>query len=127
MTPIEAFELKVFILSLYQLNSPLPDDIQAKLNTINLPGDIEELAEIAKSYPPLKTTYYQVYDKIAAMSKYRSKGIESSPKYEPEQENTEIENVSREIEDELVKFDQEVDQNKLLLLFRQILQDLKTL
>ncbi|HEY9799621.1 MAG TPA: hypothetical protein V6D25_04625 [Leptolyngbyaceae cyanobacterium] len=124
MKPIEAFELKVFILSLYQLNSPLTDDIQAKLNTLNLPGDIEELAEIANSYPPLKTTYYQVYDRIAAISKYRSKGVESLPKYEPERENTEIENVSRKPEDELVKFDQEVDPNKLLLLSRQILQAL---
>lgn len=126
MQPIEAFELKVFILSLYQLNYPLPDDIQAKLNTLNLPEDIEELAEIANSYPPLNTIYDQVYDRMAAMSKYRSKGIESLPKYEPEPANTEIENVSRPVEDELVKFDQEVDTNKLLLLSRQILQALNS-
>jgi hypothetical protein len=124
MQPIEAFELKAFILSLYQIDSPLPDDIQAQLKTINIPGDIDQLYKIANSYPPLKTVYDQLYENMAGIAKFRSKGVETLPQYVPDAINTEIDNASREIEDELVKFDQEVDQNQLILLSQQIFQAL---
>jgi hypothetical protein len=130
MQPIEASVLKAFIFAIYQLDTPLPDTVQEQIREINLPQDITQdiskLKSIANSYPPLAASYKQVRERINAMSKYRSKGIESLPKYEPEPENTEIENVSREIEDELAKFDQEVDTNKLLLLSLQILQALNS-
>ena len=124
MQPIEASVLKAFIFAIYQLDTPLPDTVQEQIREINLPQDISKLKSIADSYPPLAASYKQVRERINTMSKYRSKGGKDLPKYEPEPENTEIENVAREIEDELVKFDQEVDPNKLLLLSRQILQAL---
>ncbi|MBD2504227.1 hypothetical protein [Anabaena azotica] len=125
MQPIEASVLKAFIFAIYQLDTPLPDTIQEQIREINLPQDISKLKSIANSYPPLAASYKQVRERINTMSKYRSKGKKNLPEYEPEPENTEIENVSREIEDELVKFEQEVDDtNKLVVLSRQIFQAL---
>lgn len=124
MQPIAASELKAFIFALYQLDSPLPDDIQAQLQTINIPGDIDQLYAIAISHPPLKAAYARVYDNIDAIAKFRSKGVENLPQYQSDSINTEIDNASREIEDRLVKFDQKVDQNKLAVIAQQIFQAL---
>ncbi len=124
MQPIAAAELKAFILALYQLDSPLPAHIQVKLKTINIPEDINQLYAIAISHPPLEAAYARVYDNVDAIAKFRSKGIESLPQYKPDSINTEIDNASREIEDQLVKFDQEVNQNKLAVIAQQIFQAL---
>lgn len=124
MQPIETSVLKAFIFAIYKLDTPLPDTVQEQIREINLPQDISKLKSIADSYPPLAASYKQVREQINAMSKFRGKGIESLPKYEPEPENTELENVSIEIEDELIKFDQKVDSNNLLFLSPQIFQAL---
>ncbi|ABA23113.1 hypothetical protein Ava_3506 [Trichormus variabilis ATCC 29413] len=124
MKPLEVSELKAFIFALYQLDSPLPSHIQAQLQTINIPGDIEQLYAIAISHPPLKAAYDQIYDNIDAIAQLRSKGVESLPQYKPDSTNTEIDNASREIEEQLVKFDRKVDQNKLAVIAQQVFQAL---
>jgi hypothetical protein len=124
MQPIEASELKAFILGLYQLDAPLPDDIQARLKTINIPRDIGKLDAIANSYPPLAKSYKQVGDALNAIAQTRSKGIDSIPESLPNPLNTEIDNSSREVEQALVEFDQKVDHNKLTEISHQIVQAL---
>ncbi|ALF54286.1 hypothetical protein ACX27_17860 [Nostoc piscinale CENA21] len=124
MQPLEASELKAFIFALSRLDSPLPSHIQAQLQTINIPDDIDQLYAIAISHPSLKAAYERVYDNIDAIAQFRSKGVESLPQYKPDSTNTEIDNASREIEEQLVKFDQKVDQNKLAILAKQIFQAL---
>jgi hypothetical protein len=122
MQPLEASELKAFILALSQLNAPLPDNVQAKVHKIKIPGDIDKLNAIASSYPPLATAYDRIWDNLDAIAKVRSKGVDSTPEYVPPSLNTEIDNSSREVEAALVKLDQEVDHNKLAVLSQQILQ-----
>ncbi|WP_144051285.1 hypothetical protein [Calothrix sp. PCC 7507] len=124
MQPIEASELKAFILGLYQLDAPLPDDIQAQLKTIKIPADIGKLDAIAHSYPPLAKSYKQVWDALSAIAQTRSKGIDSIPELVSNPLNTEIDNSSREVEEALVEFDQQVDHNKLTEIARQIVQAL---
>jgi hypothetical protein len=126
MQPIEASELKAFILALSQLDAPLPDHVQAKVNTITIPGDISKLYAIATSYPPLATAYDQVWEHLDAIAKVRSKGLGSTPEYSPEPLNTEIDNSSIKVEAALVKLDQKVDHNKLAVLSSQILQALNS-
>ena len=53
MNPIEASELKTFIFALYQLNTPLPDEVQTLVNQTDIPADISKLYDIAVSYSPL--------------------------------------------------------------------------
>ncbi|MBH8555627.1 hypothetical protein I8751_25435 [Nostocaceae cyanobacterium CENA357] len=107
MKPIEASELKAFILALYQLDSPLPDTLQAQLNTINLPGDINKLYDIAKSYLPLATSYKNVWQSLNAISKERSKGpLPAKINQAAEQQTTEINNI-------LVAIDIQLDDQSL--------------
>lgn len=126
MQPIEVSELKAFILALSQLDAPLPNDVQAKVNTIKIPGDISKLYAIATSYPPLATAYNQVWDNLDAIAKVRSKGIDSIPEYVPEPLNTEIDNSSIEVAAALVQLDKKVDRNKLAILSNQIFQALNS-
>ncbi len=51
--PLEALELKAFILGLSQLDAPLPENVRIQVNQINIPVDIYKLYDIAQSYPPL--------------------------------------------------------------------------
>ncbi|BAY49355.1 hypothetical protein SAMD00079811_69840 [Scytonema sp. HK-05] len=114
MNPIEASDLKAFVLALYQLNAPLPDEVQTQVNQINIPADIGKLYEIAMSYPPLAKSYNQVQKLLDGMAEYRSKGVDVLPQPEPEQRNTEIDNSTVEIIPELVEFENKVDKAKLV-------------
>ncbi|BAY22720.1 hypothetical protein NIES2100_24830 [Calothrix sp. NIES-2100] len=126
MQPIEASELKAFILALSQLDAPLPDHVQAKVNTIKIPGDISNLNKIVTSYPPLATAYDQAWEHLDAIAQLRSKGIESKPKYCPEPINTEIDNSARDIKAELVMLEEKVNHNQLAALSKQIVQALNS-
>ncbi|MDZ7956911.1 MAG: hypothetical protein RMY34_03220 [Aulosira sp. DedQUE10] len=126
MQPLEASELKAFILALSQLDAPLPDNVQAKVNTITIPGDISKLNAIATTYPPLATAYDRVWEHLDAIAKVRSKGVDSTPEYVPQSLNTEIDNSSRDVEAALVKLEQKVDHNKLAALSSQIFQALNS-
>ncbi|WP_242055276.1 MULTISPECIES: hypothetical protein [Nostocales] len=103
MQPLEASELKAFLLALYQLDAPLPDAVQAQVNNINIPADIDKLYDIAISYPPLATYYEQVHEFLNANSQIRSRGpLPAKINHAAEQQSTEINNilVAVEIEDE---------------------------
>jgi len=107
MQPLEASELKAFLFALYQLDAPLPDAVQAQVNNINIPADIDKLYNIAMSYPPLKTSYEQVHQSLDANSKIRSKGpLGAKINHAAEQQSTEINNI-------LVAIDEQVEDEKL--------------
>jgi hypothetical protein len=115
MNPIEALELKAFILALYQLDSSLPDTVQAQLNAINIPADIGELHNIAHSYSPLATSYENVWQFLDSISKERSKGpLPAKINRVAEQQNTEINNL-------IVPID-ELDDSKLTEIAQPILK-----
>ena len=120
MNPIEASELKTFIFALYQLKTPIPDEVQKLVNQTDVPADIGKLYDIAISYPPLAESYKQVQELLDGMAEYRSKGVDTIPQFEPEERNTEIENVSVEIVPALVEFEKKIDHNKLTEIARQI-------
>ncbi len=126
MQPIEVSFLKAFILALYHLDAPLPDAVQAQINTINIPDDIRELDAIAKKHTPLATSYEQVWKSLNAIASIRSKGIDSLPQPLPNSLDTEIDNSSRKVEDALIVFDQKVDSNQLADISRQIFQALNS-
>ena len=126
MQPLEASELKAFILALSLLDAPLPDNVQAKVNKITIPQDLNKLYAIACLHPPFATAYEQVWEHLDAIAKVRSKGIDSIPEYVPESLNTEIDNSSIDIEAALVKLEQESDRNKLVVLYSQILRSLNS-
>ncbi len=126
MQPIQASDLKAFLLALSQLDAPLPDDVQAEVNTITIPEDIRKLDAIASSYPPLATAYNQVWDNLDAIAKVRSKGVDSIPEYSPESLNTEIDNSSINVEAALAKLDQKADDNTLAKLSSEIFQALNS-
>jgi hypothetical protein len=126
MNPTQVSEVKAFLFALYQLDSPLPESVQSEINqiNINISYDINKLCSIASSYPPLKQLYEQVLDFLDTKAETRSKGIDDIPEYKPESFNTEIENVSSEIEPALVEFDKKVDNNKLIKIMAQVTQAL---
>ncbi len=126
MQPIEVSELKAFILALYDLDAPLPDTVQAQINTINIPDDIGKLDAIANSYPPLATSYKQVRKSLDAIAAIRSKGIDSLPQPLGDSQGTEIDNSSRKVKDALIVFDQKVDSNQLADISPQIFQALNS-
>lgn len=107
MQPLEASELKAFLLALYKLDAPLPDDVQAQINNINIPADIDKLYNIAMSYPPLKTSYEQIHESLDANSKIRSKGpLPAKINHAAEQQSTEINNI-------VVAIDEQIEDEKL--------------
>jgi hypothetical protein len=107
MQPLEASELKAFVFALYQLDAPLPDAVQAQVNNINIPADIDKLYDIAMSYPPLATSYAQVHESLDAKSKIRSKGpLPAKINHAAEQQSTEINNI-------LVAVDEQLEDEKL--------------
>ena len=57
------------------------------------------------------------------MAEYRSKGVDVIPQPEPDERNTEIENVAVEIVPALVEFEKKIDHNKLTEIARQVTQD----
>lgn len=120
--PLEALELKAFIFGLSQLDAPLPESVRMRVNQINIPVDINQLNDIAKSYPPLSASYSKILDCSDAIAKVRSKGLASIPKPEPEELNTEIDNSATEIVQELVEFEDKFDNNKLIEIARKILK-----
>lgn len=122
INPLEALELKAFILGLSRLDKPLPENLTARVNQINIPGDINKLYDIAQSYPPLSASYNQILENSDAIAKVRSKGLASIPKPQPEAENTEIDNSATVIVQELVEFESKVDNNKLIEIARQVLK-----
>lgn len=124
MQPLEAAELKAFIVALSQLDAPLPEAVQSQINAINIPADIAKLDTIAKGYPPLATFYKQAWEYLDGVTTTRSKGVDVVPASVANSLNTEIDNSSREIEDALVEFEQKVDNNKLAIMAIQILQAL---
>ncbi|WP_242037799.1 hypothetical protein [Tolypothrix sp. FACHB-123] len=113
MQPLEAFELKAFILALSQLDAPLPNTVQAKVNKITVTGDISKLYAIATSYPPLAIAYDQAGEQLSAIAQFRSKGVSSTPEYNPEPLNTEIDNAARDIQAELVILEEKINHNQL--------------
>ncbi|MFN6569779.1 hypothetical protein [Dendronalium sp. ChiSLP03b] len=116
MKPIEASELKAFIFALYQLDSPLPETVQAQINKINIPADISKLYDIAKSYSPLATSYENVWQSLDAISKQRSKGpLPAKIDRVAEQQSTEINNI-------LVAIDEQLDDQSLTEIARPIFQ-----
>jgi hypothetical protein len=101
MQPLEASELKAFVFALYQLDAPLPDAIQAQVNNINIPADIDKLYDIAMSYPPLATSYAQIHETLDANSQIRSKGpLPAKINHAAEQQSTEINNILVAIDEE---------------------------
>lgn len=120
MQPLEAFTLKAFLVALSQLDAPLPDEVQARVNQIRIPADIGKLDAIARNYPPLAQPYKEVRQHLRAIAKERSKGREALPEPEPEELNTEIDNSTREIGEVLVEFDKKVDDNKLTVIARNV-------
>ncbi|MGI8500777.1 MAG: hypothetical protein ACR2LR_06515 [Hassallia sp.] len=116
MQPLEASELKAFLFALYQLDAPLPDAVQAQVNNINIPADIDKLYNIAMSYPPLKTSYEQVHQSLDANSKIRSKGpLGAKINHAAEQQSTEINNI-------LVAIDEQVEDEKLTEISQPIIK-----
>lgn len=120
--PLEALELKAFILGLSQLDPPLPENVKMQVNQINIPVDIYKLYDIANSYPPLSASYTKILDSSDAIAKYRTKGLDSIPQFKPEEDNTEIDNSVTENVPELVEFDSKVDNNKLIEIARKVLK-----
>lgn len=107
MQPLEASELKAFLFALYQLDAPLPNAVQAEVNNIKIPADIDKLYDIAMSYLPLKTYYQQIHKSLDANSKIRSKGpLPAKINHAAEQQNTEINNI-------LVAIDEQLEDEKL--------------
>ncbi|WP_238360995.1 hypothetical protein [Iningainema tapete] len=126
MHPLEASELKAFILALSRLKAPLPADVQARVNQINIPADIGKLYDVAMSYPPLAKSYEQVCEYLDTIIKQRSKGVDFLPEPEPEEFNTEIDNSAVEIIQVLVEFDKKFDNNKLTEIARKITKALNS-
>ena len=122
INPLEALELKAFFLGLSRLDAPLPENVTALVNQINLPADINKLYDIAQSYPPLSASYNQILESSDAIAKVRSKGLASIPKPQPEAENTEIDNSATVIVEELVEFESKFDNNKLIEIARKVFQ-----
>ncbi|MGD1912711.1 MAG: hypothetical protein ACFB2X_18250 [Rivularia sp. (in: cyanobacteria)] len=120
--PLEALELKAFILGLSQLDATIPENIRMQVNQINIPVDIYKLYDIANSYPPLSASYTKILNCSHAIAKYRSKGLDSIPQFKPEEENTEIDNFVTEYMSELVEFESKVDNNKLIEIARKVLK-----
>jgi hypothetical protein len=122
MQPLETAKLKVFILALSRLEAPLPETVQNQINTINIPADIGKLRAIAESDPLFAASYKQVSDSFNKITRIRSKGLADVPESINNSSNIEIDNSSREIEAELVEFEQKVDNNKLAAIAMQICQ-----
>ena len=120
--PLEALEIKAFILGLSRLDAPLPENVRMQVNQINIPVDINKLYDIAKSYPPLSASYSKILDCFDALAKVRSKGLASIPKPEAEELNTETDNSATEIVQELVEFEDKFDNNKLIEIASKVLQ-----
>jgi hypothetical protein len=116
MQPIEASELKAFFFALCQLDAPLPEAVQAQVNTIKIPADIGKLYDIAMSYPPLATPYENALESLDAITKIRSKGpLPAKINQAAEQQSTEINNI-------LVAIDEQVDDEELTQIATQTLQ-----
>lgn len=113
MTPTEIAELQAFVCSLSQLEASLPEDVQTKINQVNIPTHVSQLHDIAMSYQPLANIYQQVLGLLYNQAEYRSKGVDAVPQYQPDSKNTEVDNVSVEVERKLVEFKEKVDQKQL--------------
>jgi len=112
MNPTQTSELKAFVFSLSQLDASLPNDVQTKINQVNIPVDVDKLHDIAISYSPLASTYKKVLKLLDDMAEYRSKG--DIPQYNPDKRNSDIDNDLVKIEAELVDFGEIVNDNKKL-------------
>lgn len=113
MTPTQISELKALVFSLSQIDLSLPEDVQTKLNQVKIPTDVDQLHNIAMSYPPLANIYQQVLGLLHNQAEYRSKGVDDVPQYQPESKSTEVDNVSVEVETKLVEFEKKVDNKQL--------------
>jgi hypothetical protein len=66
--PLSAITVDAFLVALAQLDSPLPDNVQAQLNEMSDTPDADILDAIAEEYPPLNELYqaarevFQDYD-----------------------------------------------------------------
>ncbi len=85
--------LKAFLVALYQQTSPLPQEIQNKLNTIanSIDTQIDELDIIAEEYLPIGNYYQEAYSWFFSDTAERNK----SSKFLPEKpDNDDIDNIS---------------------------------
>lgn len=113
MKPTEIAELQAFVCSLSQLEASLPEDVQTKINQVNIPTHVSQLHDIAMSYQPLANIYQQVLGLLYNQAEYRIMAVDDVPQYQPEERSTEVDNVSVEVERRLVEFKEKVDQKQL--------------
>lgn len=113
MKPTQISELRAFVFSLDQLEESLPEDVQTKINQVNISIDVDQLDDIAMSYQPLANIYQQVLGLLHNQAEYRSKGVDDIPQNQPEARNAEVDNVSVEVERKLVEFEEKVDNKQL--------------
>lgn len=113
MQPLEAYTLKAFLAALLQLDSPLPDNLQAQVNQIRIPADVGKLHALAVSYSPLDSFYKAARETLWSVAKERGKGF--IPEHEPERFNTETENIVKQssFKEMVVELDEKIDDEKL--------------
>ena len=97
MTPNDKLILMAFVRTLAKFDRPqLPADLQSQLNALqNVSGHTLELEKLMKTAPDLETLYRQECDRLMEDASERQKGY--LPKFESNEENTELSNLTESI------------------------------
>lgn len=95
MEPTDIITLRSFLIALVQLDSPLPQEQQEKLNAIapNIMANLGKLDAIAESYPPLDALYQEAGMPEHDHAKTRTKADLPTINYAAEQQSTETSNT----------------------------------
>jgi hypothetical protein len=93
---------QAFIVALFQQTEPLPADVQSEFNKTDETCTINDILRLTKLHPPLLAAYQKNRVWLKNHSSQRSKGLDSVPHGESENNNptnTETDNTSSSISD----------------------------
>ncbi len=106
--------LTSFITALKLHQEPLPKDSITQLNEIanNLENKVIELDAIAKTIPTLNLLYNSAFQSLISPSAHRKMGQEFYPSDEEDEEDTTIDNITRDIRPEVKRIEAILDSIK---------------
>lgn len=118
MKNADVITLRSFLIALAQLDSPLPQEQQEKLNAIapNIMANLGKLDAIAESYPPLDKLYQEAGMPEHDHARKRNKADLPTINYAAEQQSTETSNT-------LVAKIENLEEDKLQELATKVLEN----
>ena len=94
MMPADILTEKAFLVSLCQLDAPLPETLRSQLRNLDLSQDASALHDFARREPSLKSAYDEARQLLSAASRTAETGKNSAPRENKDSEMGETENVS---------------------------------